>query len=529
MKTKKLIFSALFFCLTISLGAQTLTYKRQLKTGVIPNDLFINDDGSMILVGENHDAICCGESGWAIKTDSTGKILWQITNQQIPNFPIIHSVSKAQNGYILAGFIEPFQTSMRGPDTPVLLKINELGNVIWMKKFLQSNFYASFSNAQEMPDGGFIAGFPNKLIKTDSLGNQIWSNNFGGNWQIISLKNQIVVASQNKIQALDFMGNSIWSNDSVSGIFLAETNDKGFISTNATKIFKLDSLGNLEWQKQISCYKIQQSKNGAYILINDDWQSSSFVLSKLNQNGNIVWQEKYEITGATVLNHSKIAKSIKENPNGGFTIACQGNLLNQMTEKPVIIKTNHLGKIPSNSYILPNDTVQVNYNDSIHFNASINRLIDTNSIVNCNLFLFSKSKNIHTINNNKFYPKRISIAPSEYFDIGNSPFFLLVETNDWFEQSIKSAKLDVLTNIFPLQNEDLFEIYPNPSEGTFNIKLKDSGFSKIEIYNISGQKILEKNLNHYYFNLDLRFYPKGIYQIHIIQNNYKFVRKIILQ
>ena len=93
---------------------------------------------------------------------------------------------------------------------------------------------------------------------------------------------------------------------------------------------------------------------------------------------------------------------------------------------------------------------------------------------------------------------------------------------------------------WPLDIEDintdpLIDIYPNPSDGTFNIKLKNEDLSPvlIQVYNLSGQLVYERS--HEYpgadaeIKLDLSDQANGIYQVRMVQGDWVMHQKIILQ
>jgi len=77
--------------------------------------------------------------------------------------------------------------------------------------------------------------------------------------------------------------------------------------------------------------------------------------------------------------------------------------------------------------------------------------------------------------------------------------------------------------------ENLLSIYPNPSNGSFTIDLKDLENANIEIYSIFGQRILKKPLTQYSTKFNLSKYSKGVYFIKVETNNKTIVRKIVLQ
>lgn len=76
-----------------------------------------------------------------------------------------------------------------------------------------------------------------------------------------------------------------------------------------------------------------------------------------------------------------------------------------------------------------------------------------------------------------------------------------------------------------------FSVYPNPSEGIFNIKTKTSEAFDIAIYDVSGKLILERNNvipNNQKYQLNMNGYSAGMYFLNISKENNKITKKIML-
>ena len=72
-------------------------------------------------------------------------------------------------------------------------------------------------------------------------------------------------------------------------------------------------------------------------------------------------------------------------------------------------------------------------------------------------------------------------------------------------------------------------ISPNPSNNIFNIKWPNDKETSINVYNLLGQKVHEKNkISSGSYLLDLGSYKKGIYILNINSNGQTTSRKIIL-
>jgi len=84
----------------------------------------------------------------------------------------------------------------------------------------------------------------------------------------------------------------------------------------------------------------------------------------------------------------------------------------------------------------------------------------------------------------------------------------------------------VTLNIEDNLNSDVLSVVPNPSSGQFLIKY--TGQFDLEIYNISGQKVIEQN-NNVDSKLITADLTTGIYLVHVISNGHTSAQKLIIK
>ncbi len=143
------------------------------------------NDGGFVLSGlENYDFLTAQGKGYLQKIDSNGNSLWHKSylypGDSVTEF---NSVKILKNGGFVVGGLSGI-----GYNAPILAKLDTIGNLIWMKKYIYPSGQEMDGNILriiEMPDGSFVgcgtfyhtstANYTRMtLLKTDSAGNLQW-------------------------------------------------------------------------------------------------------------------------------------------------------------------------------------------------------------------------------------------------------------------------------------------------------------------------------------------------------------------
>jgi hypothetical protein len=123
---------------------------------------------------------------------------------------------------------------------------------------------------------------------------------------------------------LDSNGNIEWekliANYAPSFPTVRLTSDGGYVASTGALIVKLDSDANLEWEKNVWADHVMQTSDGGFIATGTTFRSESdgdsdVSLVKLDKDGNIEWQNGYD----GVLD--QFFRSVEQTADGGFIVS----------------------------------------------------------------------------------------------------------------------------------------------------------------------------------------------------------------
>lgn len=290
------------------------------------------DDGGFLQVGftNSSDGVYTSNLGGydfaVIKTDSLGNLEWANNYGTASTDMATSVVQTSDGGFAIAGY-----TTSSSEDV-MLIKIDNQGNLLWQTTFGGSNSDRAYSLGLAN-DGGFYIGATSAsndsdhsspaqgdkdfwLIKTDSTGNLLWEKSYGG--PSFDWLNSMKVTSDGGVIMCGFV-----------------YNNGGDISVNIggidVWIVKADTAGNIEWEKSYGGtgndwgFAITQSSDGGYAFAaltesNDGmvtgWHGGhDYWVVKLDSAGNLQWQKDL---GGSQLDE---CYDILETPDNGYLIA----------------------------------------------------------------------------------------------------------------------------------------------------------------------------------------------------------------
>ena len=246
-------------------------------------------DGGFIATGEaeSTDGDVVGNHGgtdiWVVKLDSTGIVKWKKAYGGSDNEWANAIQQTSDNGFVVAGFTESNDGDVSGNhgDKDLwILKLDSEGVILWQKTLGGSYWEEAWSVKQTTDDGFILIG------RANSIDGDVTGNN----------------------GSLDY-----W-------------------------VVKLNSSGNLEWQKSLGGsgfdrgYAVSQTDDGGYIVvgesdsqdgdINTPLGSSDYWVVKLNFEGKIEWEKSL---GGTNLDRGN---DIQQTRDGGFIVFGQSGSTN---------------------------------------------------------------------------------------------------------------------------------------------------------------------------------------------------------
>ncbi len=110
----------------------------------------------------------------------------------------------------------------------------------------------------------------------------------------------------------------------------------------------------------------------------------------------------------------------------------------------------------------------------------------------------------------------------------------LIASNDCNSDTLLINVPVYLTDVSDIESVETINVFPNPSNGFFNVELSISKYSDItiSIFDVVGNNLIMKkfkNVKYLHENIDISNYPAGIYYLKVMSGNNQKVNRIIKQ
>jgi hypothetical protein len=263
------------------------------------------------------------------------------------------------HGFILTGIVRYLPDNQGGSQDVVLIRTDSLGNELWFKTLGGAGQQQGYSVAV-CDDGGFIvAALDGKevwIIRTDSMGTMLWER---------------------------FYGSTVWGNAWPERIL--QTRDGGYIFASGWGtddfgindwvyrpwIQKLDAQGDSLWSwfSNTNAYEgyesyitdIIQQNDGSFIAVGQEptvnpidsslqYKKQGMIL-KLTSEGDSVWQHHYYHPQASNKDASHYLYRVRPTPDGGYVAAGYLALPDTGTQDSWVIKVDSNGCLTPNCLV----------------------------------------------------------------------------------------------------------------------------------------------------------------------------------
>lgn len=322
---------------------------------------------------------------YLIKTDSMGTVTWDTTYGGSLDDASYSVQQTLDGGYIIAGFTESFGA---GYGDFYLVKTDSLGNLMWDATYGDSSSYEIGSSVQQTSDGGYVvvgrtmgpSGTNVYLVKTDSLGNLTWDAIYGDSlyqsgYSVIQTQDGGYIITGETyffpgsdtcdvyLIKTDSLGDTLWTrtyggnlSDGASSIL--QTPDGGYVIVGDTESFgaggsdvyliKTDSLGSVLWDTTYGgSYSdvgrsVCQTPDGGYIIagVTGDWPMWDVYLVRTDSVGILLWERTYP--GGSFPDGGS---SVQETSDGGYIVAGFVSSFGAGSYDVYLIKTDSLGRV----------------------------------------------------------------------------------------------------------------------------------------------------------------------------------------
>lgn len=370
-----------------------------------------------------------------------------------------------------------------------LIKYNLLGDTLWTKQFGDSiHEYVSFQCKQTLDKGYILVGAMDDgsstqalLIKTDSLGNLLWEQNYGGTGEEY--------------------GYSVCLMPDKGFLLAGKTTSFGNGSSNAYLV-KTDSLGNQVWFKFYGtpydeyATNIISTSDGKYVYSGFRGSSTQDYswpsLTKIDSAGNQKWDKIYG-----PLKFGTALYGLQEINNGDI-ISVGGVEYQGLRMDGLVIKVDSLG-----------NQVWYRHPNLLSGSNSVNILYD---------LLITNAGDIIACG---------TVSPMAP-DTGSQDIWL-IKLDEWGCDTLNCQ----YAGVDEIDRHHSVKIYPNPGNGDFTLQVENfssNNKAKLEVFDAYGRMVYSQMLSAKHTNVSLPNLCNGIYIVRLwIDDTTLLSEKLIIQ
>ncbi len=492
-------------------------------------------------------------------------ILWQRTVGGAGNEQSSFIINTADGGFLVGGRSnsnisgEKTENSF-GEEDIWVLKFNVTGDILWQRT-LGGNAEDKVNTAKETSDGGYIligtsssdisgnktensrGGSDYWIIKLDAEGNISWQKTYGGS------ENE----NGRDVILLDSGGFLILGH-SLSGISGDRTLGETLGYNGDCWMLILDENGNLNSQRKHVVFdaafanSLEKTPDGGYAIGSSYGDANStFELTKYNSQGNFLWVKNYGGDGWDIL------KTFSVTSDGGFIVTgfSDSNISGVKTEDSRgltdywVLKLSSIGDIEWQKTLggeggeEPNSIIETSDNGYLVTGFSPSNISGdkTENVVGGADYWIIKLNSVGLIEwQNNIGGIATDARPMAILNNDGS-FIISGYSNsdisgDKTENSRGGVDFWILKHAQILGTEEnklftLITIYPNPAKNNLQINTQDQNIDQINIYSLTGNKLMALDVNTVSPNIDVSTLASGVYFIQFYSGKNVVLKKFI--
>jgi hypothetical protein len=409
-------------------------------------------------------------------------------------------------GYLLAGYT----TNSTINDCDVyIIKTDAVGNLLWTKTYGGNKPDFPYHMLATNDSNYFIIGYSQSygggdydilLMKIDTAGNLLWTKTYGGNG--------------------NDMGRDVIATSDGNYMIVGSSNSPGLADQNANLI-KIDPAGTVLWSKLFGGSAndygngVRQTSDGGFIMIGQTFSFSSpggdAYLVKMDVNGDTTWTKRFG--GA----YSDEGNYITVNPDGSYVFLVRDSSSAGRDIDVRIIKTDNAGNEIWNKVYGGNlkDTPKM-IQPTMDGGYIVGAISRSFGWMNPDMWILKLTTTGDTTwtrhyggsQNEHCYVVRelpdgsfIACGKTSSFGPDFDPIFLKLNPN---------GTLAVGINEFAISQNNI-KLYPNPTTGIFNLDVGDVELSEISVKNVLGEEIYLSRKELSNTTIDLNGQKPGVY------------------
>ncbi len=489
-------------------------------------EIIATSDGGYLIIGESEsdDGDVAVNKGmgdlWILKIDEEGSLIWE-KSYGGSHMDFGQSVVELSNGngYIVVGSTQSSDGDVTENNFFIswwVLRLDLEGNIIWDKTLGGLGYNRPHSVVQTNDGNIIIAGLNDMdggdvsvnyggadfwVVKMDIEGNLIWDKSFGGSGDDIVEK--II-----KTRDGDFL--LVGTSNSMDG----DISSPQGMDDNDFWVVKMDMDGNLVWEKSYGgsgggmygdwATAVVESSEGGFVVVGHSSSTNGqvtgnhagtedFWVIKIDEEGSLIWEKSY---GGF---HTDMASAIVQTKDGSYIIAGHSASVDGDI-------SSHHGEWPGFEDVW---VIKINGNGDLLWEKSLG---GTGLDFGRDIILSREGE--------------IIILAETYSESGDGdvsynhgrPDIWVVKLK---EESTGMAEIEIY--------EIDIEVYPNPFDEAFHVKLPEGFQGNIIVTDLLGRTIhSEKNINKSIFTWNSTTLSTGVYILSVMDNSGRSAtRKIV--